>query len=469
MKISERVPEDLLSPIFEQLRDQRDLYTCSLVSRTFNRAVTPILYRSWDTRVVVDIPANDRFVRSHKIIDPVQTFLETPELLQYVRHAQATGSIHKFGTKLFDNLLTALRKCEHLESFTWTEQADRLTTQAHEDPMAHSVADQSLRAVTKVLRELPIAELTIRSYVGLSEEAWSELIKISGLKRLSLWCMEGQPRVLQGWSETLGSTLTHLELGRCNGVPPTVLLSVLSHLDQLRGLSLRGAPSTVIPHILTLLPHLRFLDTDYNPSIAKGRPPEQPLISKLQGLTVRTTAGAEPHNVSGWIKNLVPYPSLESFKLLGFSVHGDDDLPRRFILDMGQIHGQLLKQLHVTGASLSWPDVQCVCAMFPMIEDLSVLIFTNDITLINEAVLEARNLRTLSVEVGMASWKASRNKFSVEEAREMMMRDGSRLREIRVAGISYRGRWVPVVNPENGTTCGEFTVSQDDSGRLSGW
>lgn len=46
---------------------------------------------------------------------------------------------------------------------------------------------------------------------------------------------------------------------------------------------------------------------------------------------------------------------------------------------MAQTHGQLLKQFHVTGASLSWPDVQCVCAMFPMVEDLSVLIFTNDI------------------------------------------------------------------------------------------
>jgi len=464
MQIGERVPEDLLTPIFEQLQDQRDLYACSLVSRTFNRSVTPILYRSWDTRVVVDLPANDRFKRSHKIFDPVQTFLEAPELLQYVRHAQATGSIHKYGTILFDNLLTALNKCNHLESFTWTEQADRLTTQHHEDPMAHSVADQSLRGVTRVLRELPITELTIRSYVGLSEEAWSELIKISGLKKLSLWCMEGQPRVLQGWSETLGSTLTHLELGRCNGVPPTVLLSVLSHLGQLKSLNLRGAPSTVIPHILTLMPLLRFLDTDYNPSIAKGRPPEQPLISKLQGLTVRTTTGAETGDVSGWIKTLVPYPSLQSLKLLGFSVHGDNYLQRRFILDMARLHGQLLKQFHVTGASLSWPDVQCVCAMFPMVEDLSVLIFTNDITIIDEAVLEAKNLRTLSVEVGMACWKDSRTKFSVEEAKEMMIREGSRLREIRVAGISYKGRWVPVFNPENGTTCGEFRVSQDDSG-----
>lgn len=178
-------------------------------------------------------------IQAFQIFDPVQTFLETPELLQYVRHAQATGSpssprdcgsspdscagsIHKFGTKQFDNLLTALRKCEHLESFAWTEQADRLTTQPHEDPMAHSVADQSFRGVTRVLRELPITELTVRTYVGLSEEAWSELIKISGLKKLSLWCMEGQPRVLQGWSETLGNTLTHLELG--------VNIILISHL-----------------------------------------------------------------------------------------------------------------------------------------------------------------------------------------------------------------------------------------------
>ena len=42
------------------------------------------------------------------------------------------------------------------------------------------------------------------------------------------------------------------------------------------------------------------------------------------------------------------------------------------------------------------------------------------------------------MEVGIASRKASRTKFSVEEAREMMMRENSRLREIRVAEISYK-------------------------------
>lgn len=62
----ERVTEDILPPIFEQLPDPRDLYNCSLVSWTFNRAVTPVLYRSWDTRVVVDAPPPGRFHKSPK-------------------------------------------------------------------------------------------------------------------------------------------------------------------------------------------------------------------------------------------------------------------------------------------------------------------------------------------------------------------------------------------------------------------
>jgi F-box-like len=53
----ERVPEDILPPIFEHFTDRRDLYACSLVSWTFNRAVTPVLYRSWDAKVIADLPA----------------------------------------------------------------------------------------------------------------------------------------------------------------------------------------------------------------------------------------------------------------------------------------------------------------------------------------------------------------------------------------------------------------------------
>ena len=36
---------------------------------------------------------------------------------------------------------------------------------------------------------------------------------MTGFRKIAIWSMEGPPRVLQGWSDKLGDTLTHLELG----------------------------------------------------------------------------------------------------------------------------------------------------------------------------------------------------------------------------------------------------------------
>lgn len=76
-----------------------------------------------------------------------------------------------------------------------------------------SSSDATLLAFLEVIRGLPLRELTIRTHSDLGEAVWSQLITLTGLRKISLWCMEGPPRVLQGWSEPLGTTLTHLELG----------------------------------------------------------------------------------------------------------------------------------------------------------------------------------------------------------------------------------------------------------------
>ena len=73
--------------------------------------------------------------------------------------------------------------------------------------------DGTLLAFLDVMRTLPLRELTIRTHSDLGQNVWSQLIKFTGLRKISLWCMEGPPRVLQGWSDLLGTTLTHLELG----------------------------------------------------------------------------------------------------------------------------------------------------------------------------------------------------------------------------------------------------------------
>jgi hypothetical protein len=81
------------------------------------------------------------------------------------------------------------------------------------DDISSSSTGAILLAFLEVIRKLPLRELTIRTHSDLGETVWSQLVTLTGLRKVSIWCMEGPPRVLQGWSGPLGSTLTHLELG----------------------------------------------------------------------------------------------------------------------------------------------------------------------------------------------------------------------------------------------------------------
>lgn len=95
----------------------------------------------------------------------------------------------------------ALRLCVNLESFRWIDDSPVLLN------------DEVLLGYLSILRDVPIKQLTIRTYLGLSEDIWTRLIEFRGLCEVSIWTMEGPPRILQGWSEKLGPSLTHLELG----------------------------------------------------------------------------------------------------------------------------------------------------------------------------------------------------------------------------------------------------------------
>jgi hypothetical protein len=52
MLFPEHYPSDIISPILEHLDDRRHLFASALVSRTFNHAATPFLYRTLDSRII---------------------------------------------------------------------------------------------------------------------------------------------------------------------------------------------------------------------------------------------------------------------------------------------------------------------------------------------------------------------------------------------------------------------------------
>jgi hypothetical protein len=96
-------------------------------------------------------------------------------------------------------VLKALCLCQNLHSFTWVDDTSAL----------HTVFLSFLR----MLRDLPLRALTLRTKTDLEEDTWAFLNTIPNLQKVAIWCMDGPPRVLQGWAPRLGSTLTELELG----------------------------------------------------------------------------------------------------------------------------------------------------------------------------------------------------------------------------------------------------------------
>jgi len=440
------IPTDIFYIILEHLADRRDLHAAALTNRDFNRAATPLLYRTLDTDTRTRLWGHKS---NGDIVHPAFTLLQRPELARHVRHVRETGVLHTTYPTVTGAVLKALILCENLYSFTWVD-----------DTSSPAVFPSFLN----VLRNLPLRALTLRTYSDLGEDAWAVLNTFTNLQKVAIWCMNGPPRVLQCWAPLLGSTLTELELGRCAGVPETILIAVLSQLPHLRDLRLKGAPSSAIRDILTSLPALVALDTEYlRPGLLRDFNRDAPL-PLLQRLTVRTSSVdlQGPVQLWAWLRALTPRTSLESFTLYAFSTAGQTNIPRGFLLSLARRHAATLRQFLINMTQLTLEDVQCVCELFPRLEELSCAVASYDVKSIGRAIEKAHNLRSLKLHVHWiptaanacqhyisaisASTLHSPNspiaRFGLADAKALMRRPDSRLSTVSMGPHVFRGSWV---------------------------
>ncbi|EJF60664.1 hypothetical protein BD309DRAFT_1042740 [Dichomitus squalens] len=437
---AEALPLDVLPIILGYLTDRHDLCTCAHLSKAFHHAATPILYRTLDVRVVTTKIKHQPQPQPPVIVHPSTTILKKPEYAKYVRHVREAAC------------RKALRLCVNLEGFTWSDDSS-------------DVGDErDFMEYLDILQNLPLREVVIRTFYGLSDFVWARLQDFTNLRKVSIWCMEGKPRILQGWSDKLGPSLTHLELGRCSGVPASILISVLSHLPQLRALRLKGAPSTAILEILTFLPHLKALDTEYFGQAGLSRYNDVP-ASSLRELTVRTSSV----HIQGfqqlwtWIRLLTPRPGLESFTLNAFSTQGETLIPRVFILDMASTHKDTLKHFRADSTQMTMKDIECLCTVFPALETLScATIGTPDGSRYEDSLVNANNLREFRMSANSWMHPHKVKEFVESEViqggvRRAMLRQGSVLRVIGIGFVVFEGRWAHR-RAEDGTSTVEFEI-----------
>ena len=107
--------------------------------------------------------------------------------------------MHHTHPTITETVFQALRLCTNLSSFAWNDDSYS--------------SGQLFKAFLTILKDLPLRSLTIRTYSDLGEPIWAALNGFTGLHKIAIWCMNGPPRVLQGWAGVLGDTLTELELG----------------------------------------------------------------------------------------------------------------------------------------------------------------------------------------------------------------------------------------------------------------
>ncbi|EGO26319.1 hypothetical protein SERLADRAFT_414402 [Serpula lacrymans var. lacrymans S7.9] len=365
------VPIEIFAHIIELVIDRRDLCSICLASHTLNAIATPLLYHTLDSRTIS---------RNHNtfLCHPSSTLLRKPHLAKHVRHVTET-----------DN----------------------------DQSPSHAIHN-----IITILSSLPLRALTIRTRADLGQHVWKRISDFKNLQSVAVWSMEGPPRVLQGWAEHLSHSLTHLELGRCAGVPPSILISIFSHLPLLTSLLLKGANSSSIPPILALLPNLVFLDTDFLPtSLSRSPFTVSPIPPRLTHLTIRTGSVdlLGPQNLWWWISNLVPHKNtLHSFTLNAFTVQGAIHVPRGFLLDLAKTHSLTLSHFVVGVAQLALPDLSALCYHCTEIQTIGCGVASPDVSSIARATASAHNLRTLKLHVRWMPQVASTPSHKDEEEEE---------------------------------------------------
>ncbi|KIM66131.1 hypothetical protein SCLCIDRAFT_1211367 [Scleroderma citrinum Foug A] len=457
----EILPTELIQPILCQLRNKCDLTTAALVCRSFNYAATPLIYRKIDARI------QDNRVISH----PSATLLQRPELAQYVWHVTETGVALRSNPRMAQEITATLSLCTNLVSATWKD----------DDEAAEAVFMPFL----EVLMTLPLKEFAICTKYDVGDRAWTLLNSMKGTRRLSVRSPEWDkpPRVLQGWAAQLGPTLRYLELGRCSGISPAILISVFSQFPLLQNLRILGVASTAIPSIITCLPNLIALDMDYQRH-GNYPLPSMPL-PHLQQLTIRANSVDASGLVElwNWTCSLIPHEgSLQSFSLVSFTIV----IPLPFITRLICRHGRSLTQFCVGSAQVTPEVMTYLCRDCPALASLECSVVNLDMQTIAKAIEPAKNLHTLqfvlwiqacAADTGLRYYGFSRMMyehysrrneavpFSAEEVKTLMLRPGSELRTITFGGISYSGRWVrampkrdPVSQIEGGLT---FEVVKD--------
>jgi hypothetical protein len=299
-------------------------------------------------------------------------------------------------------VLAALPLCTRLRAFVWSGSKDTFVS-------AH------LLSILSALRShASLTSLAVRTTGILTEPCYDALKRFTALESVSLWALDGPPRYMQGWAGALAGSLRSLDLGRCAGVPGTLLVSALAPLRRLRALRVRGVMSSALPRLLARLPGLTALDTDY---VAGALPPPGAEdMPALRHLTVRASSidVDGPVNLWEWIMRLLAPRradrdreadgagapgGLESFTLSAFALSGAMAAPHALLAFLVRHHARTLRRFVAGETRLERAGLRLLAGACGALAELGCALAVADANQIADALAPARSLVRAALRV----------------------------------------------------------------------
>jgi len=113
----------------------------------------------------------------------------------------------------------------------------------------------------------------------------------------------------------------------------------------------------------------------------------------------------------------------------------------------------------VNMTQLTLEDVNYMCTTFPCLEHLCCSVASPNVDGITQAIVNGRNLRSIKLlvqwipDMPSSSWDGGldvdkgwntkdRDRFTVDDAKSIMLSNMSRIRVIEIGSNVYKGRWV---------------------------
>ncbi|GJE93472.1 F-box protein [Phanerochaete sordida] len=418
---------DCLELVFAYLSGN-DLFSVSLVSKSFLAGVVPYLYRTLAYHL-----GNAK--RYPSVMTPFETIVKHPSLAVHVHNIDIrTVPLVKAAVqpRFMGNVIKCLDLCKNLRTFTCTPNilpALLVPLKPHENLRGIRV-----NATLTMQQAEIIKSLTQLRTLALDACSWNIVDALPDwTRRMSATLTTLTLHTIQELNDTVLNSmlpnlphLTSLYVVGCAKIEHGTILQATRHTPRLENLAFTAWDSTALPAVLPELPSLRHLAVDTHIAPIVNGLPNSSSPSLWPAVVVQTKA---------WGCALASITLRLSDKVA---------LSHSFVQDLLDAHGATLEYIALINVDAAWESVRAIAVKAKKLERLAMHIPTKDVKAFSAVLGRSQTLQTIT-DIGESHTTHGSHAFLTRDSVRTMMGEVPGLKKLvttdRVWTCEKTGDW----------------------------